>query len=171
VQPCSLSQLNSLARDEFTSIIGPVFECSPWIAEATWASRPFLSLDQLHGALCAIVQESGEEKQLALIAAHPDLVGRAALEGTLTPASTSEQAAAGLNRLAPEEIAAFQRFNRAYRDKFGFPFVICARLNRKEAILSAFPARLAHGRVEEIKAALEEIYKIAYFRLQDIVGP
>ena len=169
--PCSVSRLNSLARDEFTDLIGPVFEHSPWIAEATWESRPFLSFDQLHRALCATVRESGEEKQLALIRAHPDLVGHAALAGTLTPASTSEQAGAGLNRLAPEEIAAFQTFNQAYHDKFGFPFVICARLNKKEAMLNAFPARLSHSRTEEIQAALEEIYKIAYFSLQDIVGP
>ena len=166
----SLPELNALSRDGFTRIIGPVFEHSPWIAEAACSKQPFSSLDELHDVLCGIVRASDEERQIALICAHPDLVGRAALAGTLTAPSKSEQAGAGLDRLTPGEIAEFQRFNRAYREKFGFPFVICARINKKEAILAAFPVRLTHDRQEEVNAALEEIYKIAYFRLQDIVA-
>lgn len=168
--PLSAPRLNALSRDEFTRIIGPVFEHSPWIAEAASSKKPFNSLNELHDVLCGIVRLSDEEKQIALICAHPDLVGRAALAGTLTAPSKSEQAGAGLDRLTPGEIAEFQRFNRAYREKFGFPFVICARINKKEAILAAFPVRLTHDRQEEVNAALEEIYKIAYFRLQDIVA-
>ena len=113
-------------------------------------------------------KEPGLVREMALIRAHPDLVGRAALAGTLTQASTSEQAGAGLHRLTPEEIATFQKYNSEYREKFGFPFVICARLNKKAAILEAFPRRLKNSMQEEMRAALEEIYKIAYFRLQDI---
>jgi OHCU decarboxylase len=115
------------------------------------------------------VRNAGEEKQLALIRAHPDLVGRAALAGTLTRASTSEQASAGLDKLAPEEVTTFQKFNQSYQEKFGFPFVICARLNKKEAILNGFRIRMNHSRQEEIQAALEEIFKIAGFRLRDLV--
>jgi len=167
-QKFSIAEINSLSLDDFVRVIGPVFEHSPWIAEASWTKRPFASLEELHGALCGTVREAGEEQQLALIRAHPDLVGRAALAGTLTPTSAGEQASAGLNQLAPDEIAAFQKFNQAYRDKFGFPFVICARLNKKEAILNGFQARLQHSRAEEIETALEEIAKIAKLRLQDI---
>jgi OHCU decarboxylase len=112
---------------------------------------------------------AGQERQLALIRAHPDLVGRAALAGTLTPESTGEQAAAGLDRLAPEEIAAFNRLNAAYRERFGFPFVICARENKKASIMAGFEARLANTRAPEISAALGEIAKIAYWRLHDAI--
>jgi 2-oxo-4-hydroxy-4-carboxy-5-ureidoimidazoline decarboxylase len=167
-QKYSIAEINSLSRDDFVRVIGPVFEHSPWIAEASWTKRPFANLDELHQALCGTVRDAGEEKQLGLIRAHPDLVGRAASAGTLTPASTTEQASAGLDRLAPDEIAAFQKFNQAYRDKFGFPFVICARLNKKEAVLNGFRARLEHSRAKEIETALEEIAKIAKLRLQDI---
>jgi OHCU decarboxylase len=159
----------SASQEEFCRLVGPVFEHSPWIAEATWTKRPFKSVEALHEALCATVRETREEKQLELIRAHPDLVGRAALAGTLTPASTSEQASAGLNRLTPDEVGAFQKFNAAYREKFGFPFVICARLNKKEAILDGFKKRIEHSRAQEIKTALEEIFKIAALRLQDIL--
>ena len=170
MNPLNIAEINSLARDEFVRVIGPVFEHSPWIAEATWAKRPFASVDILHRALCETVQNAEEEKQLALIRAHPDLVGRAALAGALTRESTSEQASAGLGKLTPEEIETFQRSNAAYREKFGFPFVICARLNKKEAILNGFRVRLNHSREQEIKMELAEIGKIAWLRLKDSVS-
>src|SRR5262249_38680631 len=144
-----VSELNALNREGFVVLVGPVFEHSPWIAEAAWSKRPFADLEQLRRALCETIQTAGQEKQLALIRAHPAPVGRAALAGELTSASTAEQASAGLDRLTADEVAAFQQSNRAYRDKFGFPFVICARLNKKQAILNAFPIRLEHSREEE----------------------
>jgi OHCU decarboxylase len=165
----SLAEVNALSRDDFVRVFGGVFEHSPWVAETGWAKRPFTSLEQLHQSLCTTVAEAGEEKQLALIRAHPDLVGRAALAGTLTRESTGEQASAGLNRLTPEEIETFQKSNAAYREKFGFPFIICARLNKKEAILEGFRVRIHHSREDEIQTALAEISRIAWFRLQDIV--
>jgi OHCU decarboxylase len=116
------------------------------------------------------VADAGEEKQLALIRAHPDLVGRLALAGQLTRESTGEQASAGLGNLTPEEVALFQNNNATYKEKFDFPFVICARLNKKEAILNGFKLRLHNSRAQEIKTALEEIGKIAGLRLNDLVS-
>jgi OHCU decarboxylase len=165
-----LAQLNALGREAFTDIIGPVFEHSPWIAAQTWERRPFASREQLYDALCATVRAAEVEAQLALIRAHPDLVGRAALAGTLTAASTREQAAAGLDQLSPAEVALFQQYNREYQAKFGFPFVICARLNRKAAILAGFERRLQHSRDQEIATALAEIDKIAGLRLADLIA-
>ena len=165
-----LSRLNQLDRAEFTSVVGPVFEHSPWIAEMAWLKKPFASVEELHRVLCDIVRHAGLEKQLALIRAHPDLVGRAALAGTLTRESTNEQASAGLNQLSSEEIALFQKQNAAYREKFNFPFVICVRINKKEAILAGFEKRLLNTREEEVQIALEEIFKIAEFRLRDLIS-
>ena len=166
----SLLQLNSLSRDQFVGVIGPVFEHSPWIAEETWARRPFAGVDKLHAQLYETVKIAGQEKQLALIRAHPDLVGKLAFAGRLTKESTNEQASAGLTRLTPAEIALFQKNNLAYREKFKFPFVICARLNKKEAILTGFERRLKNSREQEIKTALEEIFKIAELRLSDLIA-
>jgi 2-oxo-4-hydroxy-4-carboxy-5-ureidoimidazoline decarboxylase len=166
----TISDLNAADRDSFVAAIGHVFEHSRWIAERSWEKRPFADLEALHAALCATVREAGREEQLALIHAHPDLVGRAARAGTLTAASTREQAGAGLGALSPEEVALFDRYNAEYRESFGFPFVICARENRKESILAAFPVRLRHSRDEEIATALAEIEKIAWLRLRDAVA-
>lgn len=153
----------------FVAVCGPLFEGSPWIAERTWIHRPFPSVAVLLSALTATLAQAGEAEQVALICAHPDLVGRLAREGGLSRESIGEQAAAGLDALSESEVELFDRRNADYRKKFGFPFVICARENRKEAILEAFPRRLLHTRTEEIAAALGEIAKIARLRLLDRV--
>ncbi len=163
--PHPLSQLNAMSEEEFVRIAGPVFEHSPWIAAAVAPHRPFPSVDALRRAMCDVVRAASDEQQVALIRAHPDLVGRA----VLTAESKGEQAAAGLMNLAAEEVSLFGRYNREYQERFGFPFVICARLNKKEAILQAFPVRLQHPMDEEIALALEEIYKIAALRLADLI--
>ena len=165
----SLAALNSLTLAEFIQIIGPVFEHSPWIAKLTWVEKPFARRAHLHESLCETVRNAGETHQLALIRAHPDLVGKLALAGALTRESTSEQASAGLDQLSPAEIAIFQKQNAAYQERFGFPFVICARLNKKEAIIAGFEKRLKHTRGNEVKTALEEIFKIADLRLRDLI--
>ncbi len=164
----TLAQLNAFSRDDFVRVVGPVFEHSPWIAEAAWARRPFVGVEAIYVALCEIVRGAGEEKQLALIRAHPDLAGRFARAGELTRESANEQSRAGLDNLSPQEAALFQQHNAAYREKFGFPFVICARLNNKEAILNGFKVRLHNSRDEEIQTALREIFKIAELRLRDL---
>ncbi|CAA9584789.1 MAG: hypothetical protein AVDCRST_MAG19-4793 [uncultured Thermomicrobiales bacterium] len=168
---CTIEEVNALDRASFVDRFGALYEGSPWIAEAAWVGRPFADRDDLHRALHAVVERAPQELQLALIRAHPDLVGRAALAGTLGGPSTSEQAAAGLDpdRLTPDDVVHFAELNAAYRDRFGFPFVICARDNKKDAILAGFAARLDQPRDQEIAAALSEIAKICHHRLADIL--
>lgn len=170
--PWSVAQLNALGRDEFTARLGFLFEGSPWIASAAWETRPFANREALEQALNAAMVTASRDRQLALIRAHPDLVGRAALAGTLTKESTREQRAAGLDpgRLTPEEVARFAEANAAYKEKFDFPFVICARENKQASILAGFDARLKHDRETEIATALREIERIGHYRLIDVVS-
>ncbi len=167
----TIAAVNRLDREEFVARLGHLYEGSPWIAAEAWSAHPFLDRGDLHRKLEQVVAGAPRERQLALIRAHPDLVGRAALAGTLGPASTVEQAAAGLasDRLSPAEIAAFGELNRAYRERFGFPFVICARENRRASILAGFRSRLGHDPEQEVATALVEIGKICRFRLADAV--
>jgi 2-oxo-4-hydroxy-4-carboxy-5-ureidoimidazoline decarboxylase len=160
-----LVELNALEAAEFTRIVGPVFEHSPWVAARTAAQRPFASRENLHAALVATVSKATDDEKLALIRAHPDLIG----DAHLTAASQAEQASAGLQDASAEEAKQFRELNRQYRERFGFPFVICARLNKKDAIAAAFPLRLRNSREQEMETALQEIYKIAELRLQDLV--
>jgi 2-oxo-4-hydroxy-4-carboxy-5-ureidoimidazoline decarboxylase len=146
-----------------------VFEESPWIAEAAWDARPFGSLDALHAAMVRAVENAPRERRLALIRAHPDLAGKAAIAAELTPESTREQAAAGLDRLTPEQYERMTGLTAAYRERFGFPFVVCAREHTADSIIAAAAARLDAEPAAEERTALAEIAKIARLRLADLV--
>jgi 2-oxo-4-hydroxy-4-carboxy-5-ureidoimidazoline decarboxylase len=165
----SIAALNAADRATFVAAVGFAFEHSPWIAEAAWERRPFANLAALHAALVDTVAAAPLERRVALIGAHPDLAGRLAREGRLTAASRGEQAAAGLDRLGPDEIARFEAANAAYRGRFGIPFVICAREHDQGSILAALERRAANDRASEIAAALVEIAKIARLRLEDAI--
>jgi 2-oxo-4-hydroxy-4-carboxy-5-ureidoimidazoline decarboxylase len=166
----TLQELNVLGESEFVTLVGPVFEGSPWIAERAWPTRPFDTVDDLRGSLCRSMYGANGEEKLALIRAHPDLAGRAAREGTLTPESTIEQAGAGLDRLTDEEFTSLSRMNEEYRARFELPFVICVGEHTKESILSEFVTRLENDREREIETALAEICKIARLRLRDLIA-
>jgi 2-oxo-4-hydroxy-4-carboxy-5-ureidoimidazoline decarboxylase len=165
----SIAALNAADRATFVAAVGFAFEASPWIAAAAWERRPFAGRDALYAALVDVLARAPHQRKLALIAAHPDLAGRVAREGRLTPASRDEQAAAGLDRLTPEEIARFDAANATYRARFGFPFVICAREHDSRSILAALERRARNEHEAEIATALAEIAKIARLRLEDAV--
>ncbi|GHO46514.1 2-oxo-4-hydroxy-4-carboxy-5-ureidoimidazoline decarboxylase [Ktedonospora formicarum] len=165
----TLQDINTYEKETFISALANLFEGPPWIVTNAYPTRPFASLDQLHQVLCSIMYAAPLDQQVALLRAHPDLVGRAALIGSLSPASKGEQAAAGLDQLTGEEIATFQHNNKLYRERFGFPFVICARENKKESILDGFDKRLNHTFEQEVTLALTEVAKICSLRLRDLV--
>lgn len=167
----TLAQLNDSDRPAFLTALGHLFEHSPWVAEETWSKRPFRDLAHLHAALCATMRAAPRDRQLALIRAHPDLAGRLAQQRQLTAESTREQTSAGLTQLTASELADFQRLNADYLARFGFPFVICARLSNKTAILAAMTSRLGHSPETEFVTALAEIEKIAQLRLNDLLKP
>lgn len=163
----TLAQLNAGDAAGFVSALGHLFEHSPWVAAETWADRPFRDAAHLHAALLARMRSASRERLLALIRAHPDLAGRLARMRQLTAESTREQASAGLDRLSEAELGEFVRLNAAYTERFGFPFVICARLNAKDAILEAMRRRIGNDPDAEFATALDEIGRIARLRLVD----
>jgi 2-oxo-4-hydroxy-4-carboxy-5-ureidoimidazoline decarboxylase len=169
LQP-TLAALNSCDRDTFVAALGHLFEHSPWVAEETYDSRPFSTADQLHGALSSTMRGASQERKLALVRAHPDLAGRLARAGELTVSSAREQSAAGLDRLSRDEAAEIERLNGEYKARFGFPFVICARLNAKDTIVAAMRTRLGNGPQAELSTALDEIAKIARIRLNETLA-
>src|SRR5215204_5547376 len=159
-------------RDEFVANFGGVFEESPWIAREAWESRPFGSVDALHAAMVWVVEHSPRAARLELIRAHPDLAGKAAIAGALTQESTREQAAAGLDRLTPAQYERITALTAAYRERFGFPFVVCAREQTPGSIIATAEQRVAAAPGAEETRALAEIAKIARLRLDDLLeGP
>lgn len=154
-------------RDGFVRRFGHVAEHSPWVAEEAFARGPFADRRALADAFAAVIREAPRARQLDLIRAHPELAGRAARAGELTADSAGEQASAGLDRLTPGDLARVTSLNAAYRERFGFPFVICVRGRGVAEILSAWEERLVAGPDAERATAIEEIAAIISLRLQD----
>ncbi|MBW5448530.1 2-oxo-4-hydroxy-4-carboxy-5-ureidoimidazoline decarboxylase [Cohnella sp. CFH 77786] len=164
-----LQELLSMDRTEFVRLLGGVFEHSPWVAERAWGRRPFASVRELLAAMVEIVRGASDGEVLALIRAHPDLATRLGI-ASLTACSAREQQGAGLDRLTPEEFEAFSSLNAAYKERFGFPFIYAVRGKSKDDILTAMRERFGHSPEEERREALEQIGRIAGFRLADLVA-
>jgi OHCU decarboxylase len=158
-----------LTLEEFVSRYGGIYEHSPWVAQETHqAAAKVEDVNELAEIFANCVDEAGDEKKLALIRAHPDLAGKAAISGDLTGESTAEQSSAGIDQCTQEEYQQFQELNDRYKEKFGFPFVMAVRDSNRHEILAAFKSRLGHELQTEFETAIREIHKIASLRLQEL---
>jgi 2-oxo-4-hydroxy-4-carboxy-5-ureidoimidazoline decarboxylase len=156
-------------RAAVLAVYGPVYEHSPWIAEAVLEgglSAEHDTAEGLQAAMAAVVEAASRERQLALLRAHPDLAGRLAVGGELTAQSAAEQAGAGLGDCSPEEFRRFTALNEAYTARFGFPFIIAVKGRSRGEILAAFERRIANDPAAEFRTALDEVHKIALLRLR-----
>lgn len=170
-----LDDLNRLDAPAFAATLHGIYEHSPWIPERAAARRPFAGVAALKLALQDTVNLAAEHEQLALLRAHPELAGRAAIAGALTAESTGEQAASGLDRCSPDEYAALHALNAAYNEKFGFPFILAVkgptgRGLARQAIIDTFRRRLANPRADEMAEALRQVHRIAEIRLNALLG-
>jgi 2-oxo-4-hydroxy-4-carboxy-5-ureidoimidazoline decarboxylase len=161
----SLSGINAMPPAAFVAALGDVFEHAPWVAERAAGGRPYPSVAALHVALMQAVRDAPAATQLAFVRGHPELGGKLARAGDMTEASKSEQGGLGLDRLSDEEFARFERLNAAYRERFGFPFIICVRRHARASILAQFERRLKNDPAAELAAALTEIGEITRLRL------
>jgi len=163
-----------LSRSDFVTRYGGVYEHSPWVAEALCAQGIGAADDQpdaLAARMAAIVEAAGRERQSALLSAHPELAGKLAIAGSLTPESRIEQASARLDQCSPLEFARFQELNAAYSARFGFPFIIAVRGLQRAEILAAFERRVDNNKADEFREALDQVHKIARLRLATMVTP
>jgi 2-oxo-4-hydroxy-4-carboxy-5-ureidoimidazoline decarboxylase len=165
----SSDELQRLGRDRFVALFGGVFEHAPWVAEQAFDAGPFDDVEALRGAMVAAMRRAPRARQLALVRAHPDLAGRAAIRGELTAASTAEQASAGLDQCTPSELERFRELNDKYKEKFRFPFIMAVKGRTRAEILAAFEQRLDNSVEAELEEALNQIAQIARLRLADLI--
>lgn len=169
--PVSLAELNQLDEGRFVALLGGVFEHSPWVAQQAWRQAPFQSREGLFGALYDEVRTAPEERQLALIRAHPELAGREAKKGSLTADSSSEQGRLGFLSLDRSHFEQMAELNRTYRQRFGFPCIVALKLHDSRAsVMAEMQRRLGNTVQAERAAALEQIRHIARGRLERLVG-
>jgi 2-oxo-4-hydroxy-4-carboxy-5-ureidoimidazoline decarboxylase len=166
----ALSELNASSKGDFVAQLSNIFEYSPWIAEQAASFRPFAGIVQLFDAMKAAVDHAPSELRLALIKAHPDLANKTQRAAGLTAESNAEQNSVGLDRLSDAEYEAFERVNNAYRTKFGFPYIVCVRRQTKDSILRDFERRLPNDAKTETQRSVDEIFRIAALRLDQLVN-
>lgn len=155
-------------RAQFLAVYGQLFDHSPWVVERAWDKRPFADAKALQTAFLSVIAEATADERRSLAQAHPELADKVAMAQGLTAASAKEQASAGLDRLTPAEYEAFHTLNRAYRDKHGFPFIICVKLNDRAAILAAMRARVERDSDAELDEAMTQVGLISRLRLAEI---
>jgi 2-oxo-4-hydroxy-4-carboxy-5-ureidoimidazoline decarboxylase len=166
----TLDRVNAMSPQAFLTALGGVFEHSPWIAERAFSARPFTSVAALHEAMVDAVKRAPRDQQLALLNAHPELAGKEAQAGVLTSSSAAEQSSAGLSALSREEMQTLARWNREYREKFGFPFIIAMRRHTKDSIFAELQRRLTGTPETELSACLEQVFLITRLRLETLVA-
>ena len=166
----NLDTLNVASPSDFIAALAGIYEHSPWVAETIVTQRPFADVDALAHAMADAVAQAGDEAQMRLIRAHPQLAGKAAIAGELTESSTREQRGAGLDQCTPEEFARLTQLNDAYQEKFGFPFILAVKGHTRDSILANLAARLPNGVAEERVEALWQIDRIARFRLETLLA-
>ena len=162
---------SQLDKPEFMAVFSGVFEHSSWIAEAVWEaglSSRHDSVTGLHQAFAEVIGQSGREKQLALLRAHPELALGIASNGQLTEASRREQRGAELDRCSPAEFTEFQNLNKSYGEKFGFPFIMAVKGYDRHGILEAFRARMMNSPDQEFQAAVDQVIRIGRFRIEGL---
>ena len=157
--------ISKMSREQFVAVLGGIFEHAPWVAERAWESRPFRTRAALHESMMEVVRQASPELQLALLRGHPDLATRQ----RVTDYSAQEQRGAGLDQLTDAEYAAFMADNKAYSDKFGFPFILAVKGKSKEQIVSAMQERTGNDEATEKQTAFVEIRKITGFRLEQLL--
>jgi len=164
-----IEDINQCDEAQFVELLGGVFEHSPWVAEQVYRQRPFPSRASLHRAMSAVVGDSPRACRMTLLCSHPELAGREARAGDLTRESRREQAGAGLDQCTAEELVQIQALNRAYLDKFEFPFIIAVTGLDKGQIIAAMEKRLDNDLQSEFETALGEVEKIARIRIDALI--
>ena len=162
-------ELQALDRATFNSTLGGIFEHSSWVAQRAFDAGPFASVDALHAAMLRVVHAAPRGEQLALLRAHPELAGKAAVRGELTADSTKEQSGAGLDRCSPAEFAQITALNVRYNVTFGFPFIVAVKGLDRAAILREFARRADSPVAIEFAEALQQVARITRFRLDALI--
>jgi len=165
--------LRQLSKEQFISLFSNIVEHNSEVAEKlldVFEQRQMTTLTEFLSSLDQILHNLPDNKKRAVLTSHPDLAGKLADKSLLTPESTREQAAAGLNLLTSQQKENICQLNNNYREKFGFPFVVCARQNKVDAILTGLGERIENSEGLELERGIAEVVKIASLRATDIVN-
>ncbi len=162
----TLAAFNAAPADEARGLLWHACHCAPWV-EAMLAERPFADLAALHDAARRHWQRMDEAAMLEAFSGHARIGDLAALRDRFAPAAREQgQVAAADEALLADLLA----LNRAYEERHGFLFIVCASGRSAAAMRDLLRARLPNDRATELANAAAEQAAITRLRLADALG-
>lgn len=140
----------------------------------TWAKkmeklRPFQSEEDLREKSNRAWSEVDQDDWMEAFRSHPRIGEKKAETERARSAAWSAQEQSRAHVTTKEEQARLVDGNKAYEEKFGFIFIICATGKRTDAVLGSLEQRLENDRETELKNAAEEQSKITALRLEKLL--
>jgi 2-oxo-4-hydroxy-4-carboxy-5-ureidoimidazoline decarboxylase len=159
----NLTEFNDADPDELTEILLTCCDVPVWAA-AVRDARPYPDEDSLLDVADQLARTFTPEEVDRALAAHPRIGERPAGQSTEAAWSRQEQAGvAGAERDLAEA-------NRAYEERFGRVFLICATGLSADEILAAARSRLENDDETEAAVVADELRKIALLRLRKVLA-
>jgi allantoicase len=172
----AVARLDALSSDEARAALRRCCGSARW-AEAMAAARPFEDLPQVLRIAERTWWSLDEAAHREAFAAHPRIgdVAEAGQTGAhRTPPGGDAAWSAGEQRAVAAAgaglIAELAEANRAYVERHGFIFIVCATGRTPEAMLADLRARTPRSLSEELRTAAEEQIKITRLRLRKLIG-
>jgi OHCU decarboxylase len=160
--------LNQLSERDAEAALSDCCAARSWVA-AMIRRRPFADDAAAKAAAADAAEGMAEADWLEAFAAHPMIgdVGSLRKKYAATKAiAAGEQA--GASGASESTLAELARLNRAYRDKFGFIFIVFATGKTAEEMLAILKGRISNTRDEELCNAAGEQIKITQLRLEKL---
>jgi len=164
----TVSSINELGYREFIVRFGNVVEGNSLCAAAVWSRRPFSSFENFVGTMRQFIDDLPQDGKAGILRSFLDLTAR---WESLSCDSQREQTETSIRKLInDEEFLRLKHYVNLYREKFGFTFVICARLHdTKDSVLEKVLERLKNNENRELETGIEEVKKIMILRMKDLV--
>jgi OHCU decarboxylase len=165
-----LDWLNQLPPGEATTALQQCCGSARW-AQQMIAARPYQNLEELIRRANDIWWSLDHRDWVEAFRSHPKIGERKAAQSVSTQTREwSGQEQAGVSNASQQTITSLAALNRAYEEKFGFIFIICATGKSPDEMLSALRERLDNEADAELKIAAAEQNKITGLRLKKLLA-
>jgi len=164
----TLAEFNLLPPTQAENLLSDCCGSPRWAAGVA-SRRPFASVEALHKAADSIWWNLDRADWLEAFSHHPQIGDKPA--GGSEPArkwAAGEQAGA---RSASDDVKArLARANRAYFEKFGYIYIVCATGKTAEGMLAILNQRLQNDLPSELSVAAEQQRLITRIRLEKLLA-
>jgi OHCU decarboxylase len=159
----TLAEFNALPATQAESTLVDCCGSARWAANVA-ARRPFATVEALYKASDAIWWNLERGDWLEAFSKHPQ-IGDKPASGSESARHWAEGEQAGARAATDDVKARLARANRAYIEKFGYIYIVCATGKSAEGMLAILNQRLQNDLASELSIAAEQQRLITHLRL------